>query len=108
MRTRITTFPAVDHLVIVLCGIVFCLGAVMTQAVSAAPLTHTISGTVKDNSAVAIAGALVTASGGFTGTATTDGTGVYTISGVPDGTTGITLTPTKTAYTFSPLTLTVT
>ena len=68
------------------------------------PTTYTISGHVTDNNPQSLAG--VTISAGAGGSATTNGTGDYSITGVPAGT--YTLTPSKSGYTFSPPSLTVT
>ena len=57
------------------------------------PASYTISGTITEN-AVGLGGVLVTASGGFSGSATTNGSGAYTITGVPPSATSIVLTPT--------------
>jgi hypothetical protein len=67
------------------------------------PASYTISGTITE-SAVGLSGVLVTASGGFSGNATTNGSGVYTITGVPTDAESILLTPTLTGHTMSPLT----
>ncbi|HEX5152457.1 MAG TPA: Calx-beta domain-containing protein [Parafilimonas sp.] len=71
------------------------------------PQSYSISGTITGNAA-GLSGVQVTASGGFSGTATTDGTGAYTISGVPENSTSIVLTPALSGYTMDPLTRTVT
>jgi len=65
--------------------------------------SYSISGTILDWSSTGISG--VTVSDG-TRSDDTDENGAYTITGVPDGT--YTLTPTKTAYTFTPATLSAT
>jgi len=70
------------------------------------PASYTISGTITEN-AVGLSGVFVTASGGFSGSATTGGNGAYTISGVPTNTTSIVLTPTLGGHTMSPLNRTV-
>jgi hypothetical protein len=69
-------------------------------------LTYTISGNVSDG-ANPVEGVTVTASSGFSGSDDTDVDGNYTITGVPYGSTGIILTPSKTGYTFDPTTRTV-
>ena len=71
------------------------------------PPSYTIGGTITEN-ATGLSGVLVTASGGFGGSATTGGTGAYTITGVPSGATSIVLTPTLSGHTMSPPTRTVT
>jgi hypothetical protein len=48
-----------------------------------------------------LSGVVVTMSGGATGSATTDGNGIYVITSVPGGA-SVTLTPAKTNYTFNP------
>jgi len=70
---------------------------------SLTPTTHSISGTVT-RSGSALSG--VTVSDG-TRTATTDGSGAYTITSVPDSAT-YTVTPSLTGYTFSPANQSVT
>jgi List-Bact-rpt repeat protein len=70
------------------------------------PASYTISGTITENAA-GLGGVLVSASGGFSGTATTNGAGAYTITGVPAGTESIVLTPTLSGHTMSPTTRTV-
>ncbi len=64
----------------------------------------TCSGYVTDGAGAGITG--VTVSAGAAGSATTDGSGVYTLSGLAAGT--YTLTPSKSGYTFSPDSRTVT
>src|SRR5205823_14928957 len=77
-------------------------------AVAAIP-GGTISGTIVDgsNGNAALSGVTVTASGGFSQTVTTNGSGIYTMTGVPNNATGIVVTPTKTGYVFTPTTITV-
>jgi hypothetical protein len=70
------------------------------------PQSYAIGGTITENAA-GLGGVLVTASGGFAGSATTDGTGAYSIPGVPPGATSIVLSPTLSAHTMSPLARTV-
>jgi hypothetical protein len=70
------------------------------------PASYTIGGTITENAA-GLSGVLVTASGGFSGSATTGGTGAYTITGVPAGATSIVLTPTLSGHIMSPSTRTV-
>ena len=70
------------------------------------PPSYSIGGTISEN-AVGLGGVLVTASGGFDGSATTDGSGAYSITGVVPGSTGIVLTPTLSGHAMSPQTRTV-
>jgi len=65
---------------------------------------NSVSGQVTDGGGQPFAG--VTISSGSAGTATTDSNGAYTISGLAAGT--HTLTPSKSGYTFSPASRTVT
>ncbi|MBC7250775.1 MAG: PD40 domain-containing protein [Anaerolineae bacterium] len=65
--------------------------------------TFSISGHVRDGSGNPISGVVVSA--GAAGSATTDGNGAYTITGLAAGT--YTLTPSKSGWTFSPATRTV-
>ena len=69
--------------------------------------TYTISGTILEGG-VGLNGVTVVASGGFNGSATTDGTGAYLIKAVPSGATGIDLTPDLPGHVMSPTSLTVT
>jgi hypothetical protein len=66
----------------------------------AAGTIYTISGYVKDGSEVAIEGVTMTLSGGTSATDSTTSSGYYELSASEDG--NYTVTPTKTAYTFSP------
>ncbi len=66
-----------------------------------APAAYTIGGTITENAA-GLSGVLVTASDGLSATATTNGSGAYTISGVPAGATSIVLTPTLSGHTMTP------
>ncbi|MCK9485548.1 MAG: hypothetical protein M0R73_02435 [Dehalococcoidia bacterium] len=68
--------------------------------------TYTISGTVTVGSD-GLQGVTVTALDGHNGSATTDGDGEYTITGVPHGAEGITLTPALAGYTFTPVAATI-
>jgi len=70
------------------------------------PQSYSIGGTITEN-ASGLSGVQVAASGGFTGTTTTDGTGAYTLLGVPAGATSIVLTPTLSGHTMTPLSRTV-
>ena len=65
--------------------------------------TYTISGHLRDGSGNPISG--VTVSAGASGSATTDASGAYTLTGAIAGT--YTLTPIKNGYTFSPASRTV-
>ena len=62
--------------------------------------TYVISGTVSINGGGTLAGVTVTLSGASTGTATTDASGNYTLSGLANG--SYTISPSLTGYTFSP------
>jgi hypothetical protein len=64
--------------------------------------TYTISGSVLDSQSGPVEGVLITASGGFT--VSTNSSGVFTLSELASGT--YTLTPSKSGYTFSPVSLT--
>lgn len=66
--------------------------------------TYSISGRVTDGTGNTIAG--VTVSAGAAGSATTDQNGAYTLTGLAAGT--YTLTPSKSGYSFSPASRTVT
>jgi len=70
------------------------------------PDSFSISGTISKDAA-GLGGVSVTASGGFVGSATTNGNGLYTIPGVPVGATSIVLTPTFPGHTMSPTSRTV-
>jgi hypothetical protein len=70
------------------------------------PTSYTIGGTITENAA-GLSGVVVTASGGFSGGATTDVNGAYSIPGVPADATGVVLTPNLAGHTMSPLTRTV-
>ncbi len=72
--------------------------------VTSIPGYSSVSGRIVDNSTNAISG--VTVSVGSVASATTDGNGAYTISGLAAGT--YTLTPSKSGYTFTPASRTVT
>jgi hypothetical protein len=77
--------------------------AILDDWEAGTPASHTISGTITENAA-GLSGVLVTASGGFAGSATTDANGAYSITGVPADATSIVLTPTLAGHTMSPLT----
>jgi hypothetical protein len=70
------------------------------------PVSYSISGTITEGGP-GLSGVLVTASGGFSGSATTDATGAYSLPGVPANAASIVLTPTLAGHTMSPLTRTV-
>ena len=74
-----------------------------SQNVTIGQNTYSISGTITSNSA-ALSGVTVTLTGGST--ATTNASGVYTFTGVPNGT--YTLTPALSGYSFTPTTTSVT
>ncbi len=89
-----------------------------TATSATATVTHFSDFVIGEAGAVSISGTItdgmnpmqdvtVTASGGFSGSAQTSVTGAYSLLGVPFGTKGITLTPTKTGYRFTPTTHTV-
>ncbi|OGS22381.1 MAG: hypothetical protein A2252_02225 [Elusimicrobia bacterium RIFOXYA2_FULL_39_19] len=61
---------------------------------------YSISGTVRDSSAIGINSVTMTVSGDTATVTTTDSSGIYNISNLRAGT--FTLTPTKSAYTFVP------
>ncbi|MBK7947535.1 MAG: hypothetical protein IPK00_02055 [Deltaproteobacteria bacterium] len=70
------------------------------------PTTYTISGTITED-ALGLPGVLVSASGTFGATATTDGNGHFSFAGVPAGVTSIVLVPNLVGHTLSPLTRTI-
>ena len=72
---------------------------------SVTPSSFSINGTITENG-IGLGGVLVTASGGFTGNTITNGSGVYTITGVPLDATSIVLTPTLAGHAMSPRTVT--
>jgi large repetitive protein len=81
-------------------------GGTATQTLTidvATAATFAVSGKITTSAAVAISGVLVSDG---TRSATTNATGDYSITGVPNGT--FTLTPTKAGYTFSPVNKSVT
>lgn len=69
---------------------------------TAIPVAHSISGTVSGTTGVTITVTGGTANSG----ATTDGSGNYTVTGLYDG--SYTVTPSKTGYTFNPISTSVT
>jgi CSLREA domain-containing protein len=66
---------------------------------------YTVTGRIADSRGMAIAGVTVSRTGSVA-TATTNSAGYYTFNGVPNGT--YTLTPSKSGYTFTPATKSVT
>ncbi|MFN8209062.1 MAG: carboxypeptidase-like regulatory domain-containing protein [Bacteroidales bacterium] len=66
--------------------------------------TYSVSGTVQTSTATAVEGVLITSSDGST--ATTNASGEYSITGITEA--SITLTPSKTNYTFEPVSITLT
>ena len=62
--------------------------------------TYSISGTITKSGGGALAGVIITLSGAGSGTATTDESGNYTLSGLANG--SYTITPSLSGYTFSP------
>jgi hypothetical protein len=70
------------------------------------PLSYSISGTILEGG-VGLSGVTVAASGGATGSTTTNASGAYTLAGVPPGATSVVVTPTKSGHTMTPLTRTV-
>jgi hypothetical protein len=76
---------------------------VLTIEIEGPVPTYSISGHIRDGSGSPISGVTVSVSAG--GSATTDANGAYTIDGLTAGT--YTLTPSKSGYTFSPPTRTV-
>lgn len=71
---------------------------------TAAASTWSVSGQISGDT---LGGVLISITGSTTGATTSDLTGGYTLSGVPDGA-SITITPTKAGYTFTPASVTVT
>ncbi len=68
--------------------------------------TFTISGTITDGTDP-IENVSVEATGGHSQTVTTNSSGVYSLTGVVDGSQNITITPSHPDYTFSPTSITV-
>lgn len=81
------------------------ISVVRTLALAPAS-TYSISGTVTLGGN-GLSGVTISATGGHTGSTTTNSAGEYTISGVAEGSASVTITPTLTGYTFSPSTKTV-
>jgi len=81
---------------LMLCGLTYTATPVITE--------YSVSGSVKTSGGTAVEGVLITSSDSKT--ATTNASGEYSINGVTE--TSITLTPTKTDYTFAPETITLT
>ena len=80
--------------------------AILDDWEAGTPQSYSIGGTILEGG-VGLSGALVTASGGASASATTNASGAYTITGVPPGATSVVLTPTKAGHAMSPLTRTV-
>lgn len=78
-----------------------------TANVTFVPQTFTITGTITDGTNP-LENVSVSATGGHTQTVTTNASGVYTLTGVTDGAQNITITPTLSEYTFSPVNRSVT
>jgi hypothetical protein len=71
------------------------------QTFSATLAAYSISGTItRDGSP--LQGVSVTATGGHTQTVTTNSNGNYTLTNIPNGTVGVTITPSLTGHTFTP------
>ncbi len=81
-------------------------GNITGQNFSAAILTFTVSGRITRNNS-SLQGVTVTASGGHSQTVTTNSNGVYSLTNIPYGTTGITIMPALTGHSFSPANRTV-
>jgi FtsP/CotA-like multicopper oxidase with cupredoxin domain len=71
-----------------------------------APVTYSISGTIRTPSSLPISGVTVNLTGAANATATTNASGVYTFTGLVNG--AYTVTPTLAPYTFSPVSRNVT
>ena len=84
----------------------FLAGSALDDWEAGTPSSYSISGTISEN-AVGLGGVLVSASGLFGASATTNGAGAYTIPNVPAGAASILLTPILAGHTLSPLTRTV-
>jgi hypothetical protein len=84
----------------------FLTGAIIDDWSGGTPPTQTISGTITEN-AVGVSGVTVTASGGFSGSTTTNGSGAYALSGVPFGVSSVVVTPSLAGYVMTPLSRTV-
>jgi subtilisin family serine protease len=70
------------------------------QNVAPPPSTYSVSGTVIDGASNPLSGVTVSYTGAATGSVTTASNGSYAISGLANG--SYTLTPSKSGYTFSP------
>ncbi len=68
---------------------------------AASPFAVSISGYVQTAGGAGIDGVTVTVTGGFGGSATTNSSGYYRVSGLANGFT-YTVTPSKAGYTFNP------
>ncbi len=74
-------------------------GSNQTFSATCTAPTYAIAGTVSDSNGTGVAGVTISTSGGST---TTGSNGAYTLPNVPTG--SVTLTPTKSGYTFTPTT----
>jgi hypothetical protein len=81
---------------LMLCGFTYTATPVVTE--------YSVSGTVKTGDGTAVEGVLITSSDSKT--ATTNASGEYSITGITEA--SVTLTPSKTDYTFAPGTITLT
>jgi hypothetical protein len=84
-----------------------CIRVTVYYTTGAVPIpgNYTISGTITCDATCGsgpLEDVMVTASGGHSQTVYTNGAGVYTLTGVVNGTTGITITPALFDYTFAP------
>ena len=70
------------------------------------PPVYSISGTISEN-AMGLSGVLVSASGAFGASTTTDANGAYAIPSVPGGATAVVLTPILAGHTLTPLARTI-
>ncbi|HTO06816.1 MAG TPA: hypothetical protein VMR86_07130 [Myxococcota bacterium] len=82
------------------------LVAGMDDWLAGTPVSFSLGGTITEGG-VGLAGVQVTATGGFTGTATTDPNGVWSMAGVPGNATSIVITPALAGHHMTPLTQTV-
>ncbi len=81
-------------------------GVNFTGTVTTTGATYSISGNVSLSNGSPLPGVAVTLSGAVSGSVSTNGTGNYSFTGLPNGT--YTVTPSKNRYTFSPTSITVT
>jgi beta-glucanase (GH16 family) len=91
-------------LLVALMGISGCTGLIQGADKNTATQTYSISGTISP--AAGGSGATVLVSGAVSATATADSSGNFSFTGLPKGT--YTLTPAKSAYTFTPSSQSVT